>query len=624
MKKIGTLFLLALLLCGCGREGSEEPVPDTSFTRPAVSETAGLSLSPGPLEAASEGAVTVTPLYLPDCTGLMPMGDHLLVLSTGFSGTRLTKLSREDLTPAAERELNIHLLPEDPSLQVYPERIAYFDRQTRQTVVLDARLREAYRIDAPEELSGIPLLSRDGNSLYYCTDAALRCLDLDLGISRVLRELECRAPSLEGLLFGETVLRLSGTDEAWGHQQLFVCARTGQTLGLSSGALRLHAGADAYFASYPNGSIRSLIFGSLGQKPRELTVDSGKTECFFLGDPRAVVAASRDPEGQALGLDYYDLDTGRRLAGITLPTEYDPWYMVPGGDGSVCFTIYDSYYHCQTLCRWYPDRSVLEDPNCYTGPHYTPENPDLEGLLECEALARELGERYGIRIAIWKDAVEAEPWDFGLEPEFLTGVIRRELEALGQRLERYPPGFLQTLAQCSDGLTICLVRSITATPDSRNVASADGLQFWQDNHAYIALTMGRGSEKALYHELCHLIDTQVFSESNAYDEWDRLNPRDFEYDYDYLTNLERTSQEYLQDHCRSFIDMYSMSFPKEDRARIMEYAMTEGNEHLFRSPMLQAKLALLCIGIREAFQLENCEDPLPWEQYLQNPLEPDS
>jgi len=136
--------------------------------------------------------------------------------------------------------------------------------------------------------------------------------------------------------------------------------------------------------------------------------------------------------------------------------------------------------------------------------------------------------------------------------------------------------------------------------------------------------MGRGSEKALYHELCHLIDTQVFSESNAYDEWDRLNPRDFEYDYDYLTNLERTSQEYLQDHCRSFIDMYSMSFPKEDRARIMEYAMTEGNEHLFRSPMLQAKLALLCIGIREAFQLENCEDPLPWEQYLQNPLKPDS
>ena len=44
-----------------------------------------------------------------------------------------------------------------------------------------------------------------------------------------------------------------------------------------------------------------------------------------------------------------------------------------------------------------------------------------------------------------------------------------------------------------------------------------------------------------------------------------------------------------------------MSFEKEDRARIMEYAMTPGHEDLFQSPYMQAKLRQLCLGIREAF-----------------------
>ena len=66
-----------------------------------------------------------------------------------------------------------------------------------------------------------------------------------------------------------------------------------------------------------------------------------------------------------------------------------------------------------------------------------------------------------------------------------------------------------------------------------------------------------------------------------------------------------------------FIDTYSMSYPKEDRARLFEYAMTAGHEDLFSSPNLQRKLQQLCTGIREGFGLKNHEDPLPWEQYLQ-------
>ena len=67
-----------------------------------------------------------------------------------------------------------------------------------------------------------------------------------------------------------------------------------------------------------------------------------------------------------------------------------------------------------------------------------------------------------------------------------------------------------------------------------------------------------------------------------------------------------------------------MCYPKEDRARIMEYAMLDDKEDLFRSAPMQAKLRRLCLGIRKAFHLE--EEPVTyrWEQYLDTPLTPAS
>ena len=77
---------------------------------------------------------------------------------------------------------------------------------------------------------------------------------------------------------------------------------------------------------------------------------------------------------------------------------------------------------------------------------------------------------------------------------------------------------------------------------------------------------------------------------------------------------------YLQPGKEAFIDSYSMSFPGEDRARIMEYAMTPGNEERFQSPTMQAKLKKLSQGIREAFGLRKSPEEFLWEQYLQESL----
>ena len=63
-----------------------------------------------------------------------------------------------------------------------------------------------------------------------------------------------------------------------------------------------------------------------------------------------------------------------------------------------------------------------------------------------------------------------------------------------------------------------------------------------------------------------------------------------------------------------------MSYPKEDRARIMEYAMTSGNAILFESRTMQAKLLTLCQGIRDAFGLKKSPETFLWEQYLATSL----
>ena len=65
-----------------------------------------------------------------------------------------------------------------------------------------------------------------------------------------------------------------------------------------------------------------------------------------------------------------------------------------------------------------------------------------------------------------------------------------------------------------------------------------------------------------------------------------------------------------------------MSFPKEDRARIMEYACMDGNESYFTSKTMQKKLRTLCHGIREAYGLADHPEALLWEQYLESPLHP--
>lgn len=618
MKKSLLLLLLSLLLLGCTpqAEPAAESLPPDVQNQPA--EPNGFYDPDSSLEAQTGGTVRCYPLGITGEASLLSLGNELLLINYGESETTLTVLTGETLRPTARLALTFSLDPEAHHFRRWDSGISFYDPQIKETVVLDAALREVVRIAAPKDLQGFPLLSEDRSTLYYCTSDALRALDLESGISRRLKEMAYPAQEITGAWLEDTVVECTISDTDGTRHTLFLSAETGQLLETAPNGLSLSTWGSHYYAAFPNGSVRSLIFGTAGESTSALTPMEPGEEHFLPKGHGALVV--RQTEESTVVLDHYDLEKGIRSASLTLASDFMPWAFEAAGEGKVFFLNYDESYSCNTLYLWDTAAQPSGDTALCTAPHYTLASPDYDGLAACSLYAQEISQRYDVNVLVYKDAVDIQPWDYNLETEYLAPVIRKELEQLDARLGNYPEGFLQTLSQRFDGLTLCIVRSISGTAESGSLDAANGVQFWEGHHAYIALAAGAETEYTLYHELCHLIDTVVLGESSAYDRWDELNPSGFSYDYDYAANRTRNSSEYLRESSRYFIDMYSMSFPKEDRARIMEFAMTEGNAACFQSKTMQAKLKLLCQGIREAFGLRKSPETFLWEQYLNESL----
>ena len=127
-------------------------------------------------------------------------------------------------------------------------------------------------------------------------------------------------------------------------------------------------------------------------------------------------------------------------------------------------------------------------------------------------------------------------------------------------------------------------------------------------------------EQTLYHEIMHLIDNKLafdasLREDAIYSEetWQRLNPKGFVYAESYH-NIPM--EFYTDGYERYFIDIYSRTFAKEDRARIMEYAMMKSEWTFSSSPERLAKLEYLSKCIRDAFDTSGWPEYTVWEQML--------
>lgn len=627
MKRLVLVLTVVLFFSGC----AVIPAPNATipvFTETSVPVPSEPGLSPLPLghydpdsdlENLTGGAVQVFPMELQDIYGIIPMGEDILVFS-GLYSTMLMRLRGENLYISDAADLKCNISPDSPCVRVSSAGVTYYNNLKRELVFLNTDLEEQKRIKLPEEMIGYPVLSEDCRFLYYCTDSAVRCWDLETGLDRLIREMAYFRQELSGIHLGSAILECSVSDEDLNWFTLYLSAQTGALIQETKDQITLHTSGPRFFATRYDGKYREMLTGISGGETSMLHYSDLQSTAHPLMDRNAVILVSAAPDHTGTTLDYYDLQTGTRRCSLELPQDQYIWSFRSGAESHILwFLRYDPQYNCDTICRWDLSKSQIADDSAYLGIRRSGEAPDWDGIQRCGKRAEELSERFGVEILLWTHATAFQPANYSLQPEHRVPLLQQGLNILESALSRYPEGFLQ---QSSAGrIRICLVRSITGNPDAQVPESAVGLQFW-DNQAIpcIAITLGNESEQSIHHELFHIIETKVMGNNSNYDNWEDLNPAGFSYNYDYLANPERDDYELIEGSRRAFIDLYSMSYPREDRARIMEYAITEGHSDYFSTDIMQTKLRRICLGIRAAFGLKKSAEVYPWEQYLEESL----
>ena len=614
MKKL-LLVLVCLLLCGCARSTPEAPPPPPAETTAPSEPLLQCRMEPeAPIRRHYPEGLEVYLLSQSNVHSIFPWEDHILLFS-GEDRTTVSLLHGEDFSVSDAVTLDFALSPEDPSLHFTDSGLSFYDPTRQQSILWNPRLQEVRHISITEPISGTPVLSADCATLYYCTGNAIRARDLDSGIHRTVKELSYDDQAIVGVHLQDTVLqcRIQDGDAV---RTLFLSAQTGQLLSLQEGDVSLLTQEDAYYAALPVSGLDMLIYGNTATTPMALYPEDLSAKYFYLPQNQALVTASLRSDGQ-VQLCCYSLRSGSITAALTLPSLQTVKDVDSASDGSVLILAHDPEQTRDVLYRWNASSPVFapeDSSSVYALPYPGTDPADNGNLALCRTYAAQLAKKYGLQILIGEEAAQVQPWDYSFDAETLPQVLHSELRLLDQRLSRYPQTLLDQTQAHFSSLKLCLVRQITGTAASGSLDTATGIQFLEGTDAYVVITVGKYAEQALYHELFHVMETHILTESSALDQWTQWNPTDFDYSYGYAP--KDIPDSYLSGSSRSFVDLYSMTYPKEDRARIFEAAMLPGNAELFAAENLQGKLTALCEGIRQAYRLRKVPDPFPWEQYL--------
>jgi hypothetical protein len=563
--------------------------------------------------APAEGAVKRFRVADSDYYAMCPMGEGV-VLFSGEKETTLTYVTREN-RPVKTMLTGLFITPDDPSVQANQEGISYYTPDDHCLVFLNLQLRPLSRVPLSAEVPPQPVLSKDWKLLYYYSQDALRCLNLRSGISRLLKESSTAGQQVCRLLFDGTLLecRISEGEQ---NKTLLISTQTGETRFSTGEPLTLVTSGLQFFASWQDLDQKLWLFGSYGDAPSRL---------LPLWDEEAVLQLNREEltvcrkYETGIELAWYDLAENGRYSHVLLENIDVPVGLVEDGEnGEQWLLSREKESGKFVLYSWDPALSQSQEPIQTIAPYYTAQSPDTEGLERCEELVQPLRDQYGLKIRLWQDGIQTVPDGYQFTPEHSVEVYERCLPLLEKAIQAYPEELYKKLSKKSANkkLTICLVREITGSDELGSPTKEQGVYFIKDGSIYLVLTINDQIESSYYHELFHAMDSYIIVEAKTYDEWGSLNPKGFSYDHSYRTNENRDPKDYLEAETRAFIDIYSMSYPKEDRARIMEYAMQDGNEEYFTSEIMSKKLETLCKGIRKAFKLNDDEGTFPWEQYL--------
>lgn len=608
MKRLTVILLVLLMLCGCTPNTGDSTADNTAD---ATAPTLELYDPESYIEEQTNGSVRAYPLDGFNAEGFCFMGQNIVLFSQDdhVNLTTLHLLQGETLEVARSLTLDCTVYPTDTHLRFSDDALGYYNIEENAIVLINADLTEARRIRLPDEMRDIPVLSPDMQTLYYCLDTKIRALDLSNGISRLLKQHNCQSQSIVDVHFGGTVLEVYAVDKSGNDQVVFISAENGETLGSDINLLNIDSDNSTYILLRQDGTVQELLVGKQGQELQALN-PIGEEFVFEALSINALVA------GQGHELSLYDLASGRITASVSLGKDVAVLNAVAAPGGNYIWVLgYDSQAGCQTLYRWDLSTTKKNSTTSYFTPRYTVQNPNADAIAKCQERADEIGAKYGVVIHVDDQLPVAQNYSFLSEHQ--PEALEAGLAQLDELLARFPENFFTKMAAVnkSGGIHIGLVRELYDIANGP-VPDGFGLHYTVSGNHYIALEIGPEMESAVYHEISHALDAFVYSGSKAFDLWDQLNPEGFTYLSSYKNYDISGDDPLLMGETQAFVDGFSMTYAKEDRARLFEKAMTDGNEGLFEAPIMQAKLKQLCLGIRQAYKWEKEEITLPWEQYL--------
>lgn len=545
MKKFMSIALLWLLLLICGRAAASP-----QFRLSPTKETENDNLRCYPLSAANCRFFTY--------------GNDLLLLQPGENHAQLLRFRGRALSLAAQTEVpaSAVLLPGRASVCCY-------DGENRTALVFSSELDSMSGYPLPD-CRGLPCISRDGATLYYCTQTGLMQLTVDTGIHRLLRQQE--GLELKGLLENPGLL-LCGS----------------QLYSGSDGSLVYDAGEVAGMAEWVGRSLLCTHCGDwdcLYMGKTMLPLPQGWHFLTFLPSKNAVL--TRREEGS---LAIYDLSTGKILAELEFSPEASMEQTQATEDGRIFFASEGC------LWQWEPEWTSKPDSRIHISALYTREAPDEKGLNQCRQRGAYLENQFGLELLLNEEALPGVPAGIQVESEYVSTPILETLSGIEAALGKFPKQMLQTAFSGCGRVYLCPVRRIEAGGGERL-----GLQFWSGRDCYLLITASSDLRRGVLEAVMPFFERQLLMSSDCLDDWNRLNPPGFVYGGETAEEL-------------AFADAESQKSPEADRVGLLYAAMEEGNRELFLSVRLQNKLRILSQGFRQVFRLDT-ETKLPWEQYL--------
>ena len=517
-RKLAVLFLLCTLLAGCSAQHPGSPQPRLSPTKQTETD----NLRRDPLDAAN-------------CRFFTFEGD-LLMIQSGKGGEALSLYRGKHLIPGGEVSVPTGAVP------CKGDSIACFDPAGQTLLVFSRELALEHRYSLPG-CTGTPCLA--GERIYYCTAGSLMELDTRTMLHRTLRQQEGLTLSL---VLPEESMAVCGTE-----------------------IFRLEDGALVQTAPP---ILEATAFGTR----QRLCLQLGENHCLYLGSGeiplppgwrfRGFVPNRNQVLTQQPGqLAIYDLATCNRVAALPLDNDLMPEALCMTADGRVFFRS------GSMLCQWEPEQQPTQDGGLSLVSPATAQAPDQAGLAQCRQRAAFLENRYGIRVLLNTDALEAAPAGCQLEPEHLRRYILEVLSALETALGKFPDAMVKAACGGPGRTYLCPVRSIVADGESRAQ-----LLCRKGQDCYLLLTPSAQAEQAALELFAPLVERQLLLNCDALDGW---------------------QEEPL---------------PTET----LLLAIQQGNRELFLDAVLQSRLRALCLGIRRVFAIQT--DTLLWEQYLWNPI----